>query len=408
MLLESKKRPLVIFILGLLSAVAPFSIDMYLPGFPAIAKDLNTSVDVVSYSLASFFVGVCIGQLICGPLLDRFGRKRPMIIGLSVYIVASFGCAISPTIEVLIGFRFLQALFGCVSMVAPRAVVRDLFPVSENAKVLALLILVLGVSPILAPTAGSLVIAAVGWNYVFVLLAALAFVIMLMLVLWLPESRAADPTFLLRPSAILASYWTVLKHPQFYTYAIAGGVGSAGLFAYLSGSPFVFMSYFGVSEHGYGLIFACIAVGLISSSQLNSYMLTRFSSEQMMRNMLMIQNGIGLCMVFGTWLGVLNLYGTVFLIFLFLSCQGFCFPNSAALCMAPFTREAGSASALMGALQMGLGALSAAAVGALNAKTPLPMVGIMASCSMLGLCILLFGRKKVSKHKAETLQMTEK
>ena len=157
-----KNRFSLILLLGFLSALGPFSIDMYLPGFPVIAADLQTSVDRVSYSLSSYFVGVCVGQLLWGPLLDRYGRKRPMLFGLVIYIVASLGCAVAGSIEMLIGFRFLQALGGCVGMVAPRAVVRDVFPVSENAKVFSLLLLVIGVSPIIAPTAGSFVVSACG------------------------------------------------------------------------------------------------------------------------------------------------------------------------------------------------------------------------------------------------------
>ena len=160
--MEKRKKNVLILILGLLSAIGPFSIDMYLPGFPAIAADLQTTVDAVSYSLASFFIGVSFGQLICGPLLDRFGRRIVLIVGLILYLVASVGCAMSTSIEMLIGFRLLQALGGCVGMVAPRSIVRDLFPVEENAKIFSLLILVLAISPILAPTVGSYVIALWG------------------------------------------------------------------------------------------------------------------------------------------------------------------------------------------------------------------------------------------------------
>ena len=197
--MEKKKRFVLILILGLLSAIGPFSIDMYLPGFPAIAADLQTTVDAVSYSLASFFIGVCFGQMLCGPLLDRFGRKIVLIIGLLVYLAASIGCALSTSIEMLIFFRLIQAIGGCVGMVAPRAIVRDLFPVEENAKIFSLLILVLGISPILAPTVGSYVIALMGWNYVFVVLTILAALILVTVIFWLPESRQPDPSFSLKP-----------------------------------------------------------------------------------------------------------------------------------------------------------------------------------------------------------------
>ncbi len=399
-------RTTVILILGALSTIGPFAIDMYLPGFPAIANDLNTTVDSVSYSLSSFFFGVCFGQLICGPLLDRFGRKRVLYVGLAIFIVASVGCALATSIEALILFRLFQALGGCVGMVTPRAIVRDMFPVEENAKVFSLLILILGVSPIMAPTVGSYVIAALGWNYVFVVLAVVTALILVAVILWLPESREPDPSFSLKPKPILSSFLFVMKEPQFYTNALAGGVASAGLFAYLAGSPFVFMKLYGVSEQQYGGIFSLIATGLILSSQLNTLLLRKFSSAQLMKAVLGFQVAMGTLLFAGTAADVLGLYGTIFIIFLFLGCQGFTFPNSAALSMAPFTKEAGSASALMGALQMGLGSLASAAVGFFNAKSALPMTTIMAACTIIGFVILLIGNRRM-KYRARKTDVEE-
>src|SRR5687767_9363333 len=304
-----KNRFTLILLLGLLSAIGPFSIDMYLPGFPAIAENLQTSVDAVSYSLSSFFVGICIGQLVCGPLLDRYGRKRPLYGGLILYIISSVGCALAQSIEALILFRLFQAFGGCVGMVAPRAIVRDLFPVDENAKIFSLLILVLGVSPIIAPTAGSYVIANFGWPAVFVILAVVTALILLACVFLLPESKQPDPGFSLRPALIGKSFLTVLKEPQFYTYALAGGIVSAGLFAYLSGSPFVFMELYGVSEQEYGWIFALIAAGLITSSQLNNLLLRRFSSEHIIKLTLILQTIISIIMVMGIMLDWFALRG---------------------------------------------------------------------------------------------------
>ena len=389
-------RALLILILGLLSAIGPFSIDMYLPGFPTIAADLNTTVDRVSYSLSSFFIGICIGQLICGPLLDRFGRKRPLYVGLVIYIFASLGCALSNSVELLIGFRFLQALGGCVGMVAPGAIVRDSFPVKENAKIFSLLILILGVSPIIAPTVGSYVIATLGWHAVFIVLAIITALLLITVIFFLPESKQPDPSMSLRPQPILNNFLHVIKEPQFFTYAFAGAVAAAGLFAYLAGSPFVFMKIYKVTEQQYGWIFGLIAAGLITCSQLNNVLLKKYDSAQIIKTVLLVQTIIGLILYFGSVLGWLNIYSTIVLIFLFLSCQGFSFPNSSALSLAPFTREAGSASALMGALQMGFGALASALVGLINNGTTLPMTGVMASCALLGLIILSLGRKHLA------------
>ncbi|MEO7487849.1 MAG: Bcr/CflA family efflux MFS transporter, partial [Ferruginibacter sp.] len=246
--MQLKNRTTVILILGFLSAIAPFSIDMYLPGFPAIAKDLHTSIENVAYSLSSFFIGVCIGQVLCGPLLDRYGRKMPLYIGMLLYILATVGCVFTKSVEVLIALRFLQAIGGCVSMVAPRAIIRDLFPVEESAKIFSYMILILGVSPIIAPTAGSYIITYFGWHAIFIILTILAVLLLAAVLTGLPESKQPDPGYSLRPKVILASFKIVLWQPQFFIYAVTGAISSAGLFAYLAGSPYVFMKFFGTTE----------------------------------------------------------------------------------------------------------------------------------------------------------------
>ncbi len=393
--MNKRERSLLILILGLLSALGPFSIDMYLPGFPAIAADLHTTVDNVAYSLSGFFIGICAGQLITGPLLDRFGRKRPLYAGLVIYITASLGCAMSSSVEMLIGFRFLQALGGCVGMVAPGAIVRDKFPVKENAKIFSLLILILGVSPIIAPTVGSYLISAFGWHAVFIVLAIIAALLLTAVIFLLPESKQPDPSMSLRLKPILKGYLFVLKQPQFFTYAIAGAIAAAGLFAYLAGSPFVFMEIFKVTEQQYGLIFGLVAAGLITSSQLNNMLLKKYTSAQIIKTVLLVQTIVGILLFIGSYLNWLNIYTAIFLMFLFLSCQGFSFPNSAALSLAPFTKEAGTASALMGAMQMGFGALASALVGLISNGTTLPMTGVMAGCALSGLIILSLGRKRI-------------
>ncbi|WP_247235616.1 multidrug effflux MFS transporter [Telluribacter sp. SYSU D00476] len=413
-MVENKKRTLLIVILGLLSAIGPFSIDMYLPGFPTIAASLNTTVDKVGYSLSSFFIGICVGQLLCGPLLDRFGRKRPLLIGLVLYILASVACSLSKSVESLIMFRFLQALGGCVGMVAPNAIVRDVFPVKENAKVFSLLILILGVSPILAPTVGSYVVADFGWETVFIILAIVTTLILLSVVKWLPETKASDHSYSLKPAAVLQGYAQVFKESQFATYALAGAIASAGLFAYLAGSPFIFMELYGVSEQQYGMIFALIAAGLIGCSQLNNRILRRYNSVQILKVVLFSQSLIGLLLILGIATNLIGLYGIIILILLFLSCQGFTFPNAAALAMAPFTKGAGSASALMGALQMTFGALASALVGVFFNETALPMAAIMAICSISGLIILWLGYRRIEKAvkqdevEQQTMEMIKK
>lgn len=395
--MHKHNRTLIIIILGLLSAIGPFSIDMYLPGFPSIAADLNTTVNKVSYSLASFFLGVCIGQMLCGPLLDRYGRKKPLIISLVIYIIASIGCAISPSVEILIVCRFFQAIGGSVGMVAPRAIIRDVFPLNESAKIFSYMILILGVSPIIAPTAGSYIMAHFGWPILFYVLAIITLIILLLLIAKLPETKKSDPHYSLKPSVITANFIEVLKVPQFYIYALVGGISSAGLFAYLAGSPYIFMELYGASEQEYGYIFAIIAAGLILCSQLNNKLLKKFNSEQISMGTQILQSIIGITLFICAYFHVLNMYSTIVLMAIFLSCQGFIFPNSSALSMAPFSKNAGSASALMGALQMGIGALTAAIVGFLKPESDIPLTAVMAICATLGLLVLYFGSKRIAK-----------
>ncbi|MEJ7589459.1 MAG: Bcr/CflA family multidrug efflux MFS transporter [Ferruginibacter sp.] len=404
--MKGKKKFILILVLGMITAIGPFSIDMYLPAFPDIASDLHTTVAHVSLSLSAFFIGISIGQFIYGPLLDRFGRKKPLYAGLLLYILASSFCAMANTADSLIALRFLQALGGCAGMVASRAMVRDLFDVEDNAKIFSMLMLVVGVSPIIAPTLGGYLTASLGWHYVFVLLTIMGVVILAAVYFLLPESRKPDPEYSLKPIAIINSFISVLKEPQFYTYAFTGAVAAAGLYAYISGSPSVFMEIYKVSEKEYGWIFALVAGGLIISSQVNSFLLRKYKSEQIIRVALLCQGITGICLFVGSWYGVVGLAGTIVLILIFLSCQGFTFPNSSALSMAPFSKKAGSASALMGAIQMGIGAFTSALVSFLSNNTALPMTGVMAACSLLSFLILIIGGK-IIRYKATVKEVEE-
>lgn len=396
--MKGRKRFVTIFTLGLLSAMGAFSIDMYLPGFPAIAKDLNTSVAHITLSITSFFIGVSVGQLIYGPLLDKYGRKKPLYIGLVVYFIASVGCAYAPDADALIGIRFLQALGSCAGMVAARALVRDIFPVNENAKIFSLLMLVLALSPIVAPTLGGYMTSLFGWQSIFLVLAAISVVAFCAVFFALPEGRQPDKHLSLLPRPIINGFWEVAKVPQFYTYALSGAIASSGLYAYIAGSPFVFMELYKVSDKQYGWIFAIIAMGLIVASQLNTLLLRKYTSEQIIRITLFCQCLAGISLVVGTWFNLLGLYSTIFLILIFLSTQGFAFPNSSALSLAPFTKNAGTASALMGAIQLGIGAITTGLVSVLNNNTSMPMAAVMCACAVLSFSFLLIGRKRIEKN----------
>lgn len=384
-------RFFIFLVLGLLSAIGPFSIDMYLPGFDAIAASLHTTVAHIQLSLTSFFIGIASGQVIYGPLLDRFGRKIPLVVGLIIYIAASIGCALTNSADYLIGYRFVQALGSCGGMVASRAMVRDFFGPAESAKIFSLLMLVIGISPILAPTVGSFVMTHWGWHGIFIVLTVITTGILLAVVFFLPESKGPNPELSLLPKPIVRSYWEVFKNRQFLTYALAGGLASSGLYAYLAGSPYIMITLYGLNEKQYGLVFALIASALITASQLNRYLLNTRSSEEVAKTALVIQSSIGVVLAVLSVTGYIDLYVMIALIFLFLGSQGFVFPNTSALALAPFSRLAGSASALLGSLQMGCGALSSASVSYFHNKTPIPMTLAMAGCASLSLLILLIG-----------------
>jgi len=393
--MTKRKNFFLILLLGSLTALGPFSIDMYLPGFPAIAKDLHTTVARVSLSLSGFFIGISIGQLLYGPLLDRFGRKKPLYIGLSVYIISSIGCAYATSIDALIILRFIQAVGSCAAAVASIAMVRDLFPLNENAKVFALLMLVVGVSPMIAPTVGGYVTTAFGWHSVFIVLMLLGLVNLLASIFGLPDSYKPDLSISLKPKPIITNFIAVLREPQFYTYALTGSVAFAGLFAYVAGSPLLFMDIYAVSEENYGWIFAFLSIGLIGSSQLNTMMLKKYSSEQVIFAALICQAVTGIIFLAGSINGWFGLPETIGLLFVFLGCLGFASPNTSALSLAPFSKNAGSASALMGAVQMGLGTIASIGVSLFDTRSSLPMVAIMASTSLIALAILYFGRKNI-------------
>jgi DHA1 family bicyclomycin/chloramphenicol resistance-like MFS transporter len=392
---------LLMLILGLLTSIGPLSIDMYLPAFPSIAKNLNTSVSNVMLSLSSFFVGISIGQLLYGPLLERYGRKTPLYFGLGLYTISAIACAFAMSVETLIIFRFFQALGGCVGMVASRAMVRDLFDVKDNAKVFSTLMLVVAVSPIIAPTLGGYITTYLGWRYIFIMLIIVILFIILGIYFLLPESKKPDPNFSLKPASILKSFATIVKEPQFAIYTFTGAVAYAGLYSYISGSSFVFIQVFGVTEQHFGWIFALVAGGLITASQFNTRLLKRFSSEQIIKGALTIQGVVGIILVSTSIFGWSELYSTIVLVMLFLCCQGFLFPNASALSMAPFANNAGNASALMGFIQMSVGALMSAVVSELVRVLPnnntLPMTGVMAFCTLTASLIFYIGRKIIVK-----------
>lgn len=369
-------------ILGSLMTVSPFTIDMYLPAFGQIAAEFATTVPRVSLSLSSYFVGLAVGQLLYGPCLDRFGRKPPLYFGLSLYVLATLACTLSHNVETLIVYRFFQALGGCVASVACIAMVRDFYTPQESGRVLSRLMLILSVSPLFAPTVGSLVSTEWGWRAVFVFLAVIVGLILICTKFFLPHGKPADATVSLKIGPVVSNYLEIFKHHMFLGYALAGAFSFSSLFIYLSGSPALFMGTFGFSEREFGLIFALLSVGIIGGSQVNIFLTRKFSGRSIFRTAQMVHVLIATLYLVSAafnWFGT-NPYPHIFMIFLILACLGLTYPNAVAQAVAPFERNSGSASALLGFLQMAIGALGAAIFSQLTFASAVSM-GILFVCS---------------------------
>jgi DHA1 family bicyclomycin/chloramphenicol resistance-like MFS transporter len=394
---QSQNRPLIIFILGALSTISPFAIDMYLPAFPQMATALDTTTARISLSLSSYFAGLAAGQLIYGPLLDRFGRKWPLYAGLILFVLASVACLLSRSVEWLVGWRFVQAVGGCAAGVAAMAMVRDFFPARDTAKIISLLILVISASPLLAPSIGVFVAVNWGWQWVFIVLSAFV-VLMLAVTAWgLPEGHPPDRSVALRPLPILRNYAAVLKEPQFLTYALAGAFAFAGLLVYVASSPIVFMEVFHLNAQQFGAIFAGLSVGFIGSNQINILLLRKYPSERIFLGAMLLVCPAALLLLVGTVLGWFGLWSTLALLFVILSALGLSAPNGSALALVPFDHNIGSAAAMLGFLQIGVSGLASACIGVFDSHSLLPVALVVAVTSWTGLAILLIGRRRIPR-----------
>jgi DHA1 family bicyclomycin/chloramphenicol resistance-like MFS transporter len=374
-------------ILGTLTAFGPLSIDMYLPGLPAIADEFATDAAAAQLTLSLFFVGLAAGQALYGPIADRIGRRWPLLFGCGLYAVASAACALSTSIDSLILLRCAQALGGCSGIVIARSVVRDLFDARESARMFSFLMLVTGLAPITAPLIGGQVLAAFGWRAIFWLLSGFGVFCLLLVALGLPESLPAERRTRAGIGEALAVYGRLLADRRFIGYALAGGLVFAGMFAYISGSPFVFIELYGVAPQRYGLLFGANALGLVVASQLNRRLLASFRAETILGGALMVAAVASLLLALVAATGFGGLAGLLPPLFLCVAAVGLVGPNSAAAAMAPYGHSAGSASALLGTLQFSVGALAGALVGALSNGTALPMAGVIAACDVAALAI---------------------
>jgi MFS transporter, DHA1 family, multidrug resistance protein len=394
---STHNRWLIILILGSLSTLSPFAIDMYLPAFREIAAALHTSTVQVSYSVSSYFAGMAAGQLIYGPLLDRFGRKLPLSVGLVLFAAASLLCLLTRDLRWLVAMRFLQALGGCAAQVAAMAMVRDFFPVQETARIISWLILILGVSPLLAPTVGGFVAAQAGWQWVFIILAIVALLNLVLCLFVLPHAHEPDKSVSLRPGPIFRNYIEVLKEKQFTMFATSSAFAFAGLLAYVASSSIIFLEVFQVDKSKFGLIFAGLASGFIGSNQINVLLLRRFTSAQIYGSALLVALPTAIIFLIGAVAGF-GLWPMLILLFISLASVGLTGPNGAALAIAPFSRNIGSASAMLGFLQIGISGAASAVIGLADAHQILPVVALVLAVSCaIALAIYWFGKPRIGQ-----------
>jgi DHA1 family bicyclomycin/chloramphenicol resistance-like MFS transporter len=392
--------------LGTLAALGPLAIDMYLPAFPRIAEGFGAQVPDVQRTLASYFIGLALGQLVYGPLADRFGRKPPLYFGLTLFAVASAGCALAWNVPSLTGLRFLQALGGCAEMVIARAIVRDLFDDKQAARVFSSLVLVMGLAPILAPLLGGWLAGHVGWRAIFWFVSLAGVATLLSTALFFRESL--PPQRRIRQSAgeVVRTYLHLLRHREFMLHAMTVSVGTAGLFAYVGGSPYVFQKIFHISEARFGLFFGPIACGIIGMSQVNGFLAGRFDIRRILRAALCVSAAAGAILLFNALTGTGGFWGIFVPLWFFIASMGFVFPNTTVLAMSPHGRIAGNASAVLGFLQFGVSAVGGAIVAALqNAQTvptAVPMAATIAVCSATALGInLLTHSAPTTPHRSD-------
>ncbi|WP_411358051.1 multidrug effflux MFS transporter [Pseudidiomarina salilacus] len=376
---DTARFDLTVIVLALLTMFGPLSIDMYLPAFGDIAASYATEANRVELSLTSFFLGLFVGQLLYGTASDKWGRKPPLYFGLVIYIISSLACAYAPNLESLIVLRFFQAIGSCAGLVIARAMVRDLYSPQASAQVFSFLILVMGIAPILAPLAGAYVTTYLGWQAIFLIVAALAVACMAIVHVRLPETRGFNGAVRMRRS--LPIYWDVLKDRGFLCYSLAGGVAQSGMFAYITGSPYVFIEHFGLAPTHYSWLFGANAIGIIGMAQFNAWLLRRYDSRKILNKSLPFLGIVAIATLVAASLNT-SMWWVIALVFAYVSTLGMVFPNAMAGALAEQQERAGSASAVTGSLQFLIAGIVSAVVNVVGHQHPLGMLMVIGVCGL--------------------------
>jgi len=373
-------------VLSTLTAFGPLSIDMYLPSLPTIGEELSASVGDVQLTLGAFFIGFAVGQLLYGPLSDRVGRRPVLFAGIGLYVVTSALCALSTDIDQLVLFRFLHALGGGAGTVIARAIVRDRFDTDGASRVLSLMMLVMSVAPLMAPIVGAQILSVFGWRAIFWVLAGFGALCLVLVSIALPETntperRTTGPLILM-----LSGYAAALRHRKALACLACSGFGFGGLFAYISGTPFVYIEVFGVSPDFFGVLFGMNVIGLAVGASANARLVGRLGAVHMLRSGATIMAVSGVALLAAALSGFAGLVGIVIPLFFYVGSISMLGANSISIAAADFPRHAGSVAALFGAVQFGMGAAAGLAVGQLHNDTAVPMAGVIAVC---GVSVLL-------------------
>jgi DHA1 family bicyclomycin/chloramphenicol resistance-like MFS transporter len=387
------ERVRIILVLGALIALGPLTIDMYLPALPAIADDLMTSSSAVQLTLTGTLLGLGLGQLAIGPFSDAVGRKRPLVLGTAVHIVASLLCLIAPNVAVLGGLRMLQGVGAAAAMVVALAVVRDLFSGRAAATALSRLMLVMGAAPILAPTLGAAILLRGSWRGVFAVLAVLGVALILVAVFLLKETLPPERRRTGAFGPVLRTYRSLVTDGQFVVLTLVAALGMSALFSYVSGSSFVLQDGYGLSQQQFGLVFGIGAIAIIGASQLNVVALNRFAPERIVFYALAGAVAAGVVLSVLTLAGG-GLIGFVVPLFFLLGAIGFVLPNAPALALSRHGEAAGTAAALLGATQFGLGALIAPLVGVLGNDGPAMALTMTATSAIALLALGIAARRR--------------
>ena len=388
--MTSRQYKTLAILLGALTAFAPMSIDMYLPSFPTLQHEFAGEPGLVQATLSVFFAGLAIGQGVYGPISDRFGCKAPLYVGIALYIVGSIAAALTPSLEGLVAARFLQGIGGCAGMFIARAIVRDLFDERDSARMLSPLLLVMGLAPILAPIICGQLLPAFGWQSIFWVLTGFGVFCLALTGLVLRESLPPERC---QPGGVmvaLRNYWFLARDAHFLAYVLTGTSVMAGMFAYIAGSPFVFIELYGVPAEHYSYLFGLNAVGLIGASQINHRLLSRYSGRAILRTATMGYAGATLLVGLNALTGIGGFIGLLVPLFFSVASLGFIAPNTTAAAMSLHGRIAGAASAFLGIMQFSFGAVVAALIGLLADGSAQPMGLTIAACGIAAFALQHF------------------